>query len=89
VGAGIRLNGVAPGYIDTPMTAGTWDFVSNLDDDVWPIPMDRPGTPDEVAALIAYLLSPEAAFFCGSVVVMDGGTEAALRPDDWPRPPGL
>ena len=46
-------------------------------------------TADEVAGLLAYLLSPEAAFFAGSVLVMDGGTEAALRPDDWPRPLGL
>ena len=36
------------------------------------------------AGLLAYLLSEDAAFFCGSVITMDGGTEAALRADDWP-----
>jgi NAD(P)-dependent dehydrogenase (short-subunit alcohol dehydrogenase family) len=85
VGAGIRLNAVAPGFTDTPMTAGGWDFVSSLGD-IYPVPQARPGRAEEVAALIAYLLSPDAAFFCGSVVVIDGGTEAAVRADDWPSP---
>ncbi len=86
-GAGIRLNAIAPGFIDTPLTEGQWDFVSSLDR-VYPMPAGRPGKAEEVAGLLAYLLSPEAAYFAGSVLVMDGGTEAALRPDDWPRPLG-
>ena len=85
IGAGIRLNAIAPGFIDTPMTQGTWDFVASLGD-VYPIPAARPGRPEEIAALVAYLLSAEAGFFCGSVITMDGGTEAAVRADDWPRP---
>jgi NAD(P)-dependent dehydrogenase (short-subunit alcohol dehydrogenase family) len=87
IGAGVRLNAIAPGFIDTPMTEGSWDFVSSLTD-MYPIPVGRPGSAEEVAALIDYLLSPAAAFFCGSVIVMDGGTDAALRSDDWPRPIG-
>jgi NAD(P)-dependent dehydrogenase (short-subunit alcohol dehydrogenase family) len=85
VGQGIRLNAIAPGLVETPMTTELVEMVFGLGD-VFPMPMGRAGTADEVAALLAYLLSPEAAFFCGSVVVMDGGTEAALRPDDWPAP---
>jgi NAD(P)-dependent dehydrogenase (short-subunit alcohol dehydrogenase family) len=85
VGAGIRLNAIAPGFIDTPMTEGMWDFVSSLAD-VFPIPAGRPGRPAEVAGLVDYLLSDDAGFFCGSVLTMDGGTDAALRADDWPRP---
>jgi len=88
VGAGIRLNAIAPGFIETPFTDGLWDMVSGLGE-VFPMPQGRPGQADEVAGLLAYLLSPEAAFFCGSFLVMDGGTEAAMRPDAWPRPPGL
>jgi NAD(P)-dependent dehydrogenase (short-subunit alcohol dehydrogenase family) len=87
-GVGIRLNAIAPGFIDTPLTEGQWDAVSALDR-VYPMPAGRPGRAEEVAGLLAYLLSPEAAYFAGSVLVMDGGTEAALRPDDWPRPIGL
>ena len=33
-----------------------------------------------------YLLGPEARFFCGSLLFADGGTDALLRPDDWPTP---
>jgi NAD(P)-dependent dehydrogenase (short-subunit alcohol dehydrogenase family) len=86
VGAGIRLNAIAPGFIRTPMTAAIQDFVFDLGD-VFPIPVRRPGEADEVAALLAYLLGPDAGFFCGSVLFMDGGTDAALRADAWPSPP--
>jgi NAD(P)-dependent dehydrogenase (short-subunit alcohol dehydrogenase family) len=83
IGAGIRLNAIAPGFIATPMTAGSEDFIMSLGD-VYPIPIARAGEAAEVAGLLAYLLSPESAFFCGSVITMDGGTDAALRHDDWP-----
>ncbi|MEO6627735.1 MAG: SDR family oxidoreductase, partial [Aquihabitans sp.] len=87
MGSGIRLNVIAPGFIDTPMTAGTWDVVRSLGA-TYPLPQGRAGRVEEVAGLIRYLISTEAAYFCGSVIVMDGGTEAALRPDAWPRPLG-
>lgn len=83
IGAGIRLNAIAPGFIATPMTAGTEDFVMGLGE-IYPIPAARAGTADEIAGLLAYLLGPDAGFFCGSVIFMDGGTDAALRADDWP-----
>jgi NAD(P)-dependent dehydrogenase (short-subunit alcohol dehydrogenase family) len=83
IGAGVRLNAIAPGFIATPMTAGTEDFIMGLGD-VYPIPIGRAGRAEEVAAVLALLLSPDGAFFCGSVITMDGGTDAALRADDWP-----
>ena len=83
VGAGIRLNAISPGFIATPMTEGTEDFIMGLGD-IYPIPLGRAGQAAEVAGLLAYLLSEEAGFFCGSVITMDGGTDAALRTDDWP-----
>ena len=83
IGSGIRLNAIAPGLIETPMTEGGIDFVLGLGD-VYPVPIQRPGQPGEVADLLAYLLSPAAGFFVGSCIVMDGGTDAALRPTDWP-----
>ncbi len=74
---------MAPGFIDTPMTVDARDFILGLGD-VYPIPIGRAGRPEEVAALVGYLLSADAGFFVGSVVTMDGGTDAALRADHWP-----
>jgi NAD(P)-dependent dehydrogenase (short-subunit alcohol dehydrogenase family) len=87
IGAGIRLNAVAPGMIDTAMVAeGRADPTMAPLLDMFPIPLGRPGRPEEIAALIDFLLGPEAGFFCGSVVFADGGTDALLRTDDWPAP---
>lgn len=83
IGSGVTLNAVAPGFIATPMTEGSEAFILSLGD-VYPIPAGRAGTADEVAALIEFLLGPDAGFFCGSVVFMDGGTDAAVRPEDSP-----
>jgi len=85
IGAGIRLNAIAPGVIETPMTKNDLEFIFSIPD-VFPVPIGRPGRPEEIASLLAYLLSPDAGFFCGSVVFADGGTDAAVRADDFPTP---
>ena len=87
IGAGIRLNAVAPGMIDTAMIAeGRADSTVAPMLDLFPIPSGGPGRPEDVAALIAFLLSDEARLLVGSVVFADGGTDALLRTDDWPSP---
>ena len=83
IGAGIRLNAIAPGVIETPMTKNDLEFIFSIPD-VFPVPIGRPGRPEEIASLLTYLLSPDAGFFCGSVVFADGGTDAAVRADDYP-----
>lgn len=84
-GRGIRLNAIAPGLMETPMVAEIRrDPTLGGAIDQFPIPIGRGGRPDEVATLAAFLLGAEARFFCGSVLFMDGGTDALLRPDDWP-----
>ncbi len=84
-GAGLRLNAIAPGMIDTPMVAGMRaDPETGPLLDMLPIPVGRPGRPEEIAALVEFLLGPDGAFFCGSVLFCDGGSDALLRTRDWP-----
>jgi NAD(P)-dependent dehydrogenase (short-subunit alcohol dehydrogenase family) len=84
-GAGIRLNAIAPGMIDTPLVAeGRRDPELSRALDQFTIPLGRAGRPEEIAGLVAYLLGPDGRFFCGSLILCDGGTEAFFRPDDWP-----
>jgi NAD(P)-dependent dehydrogenase (short-subunit alcohol dehydrogenase family) len=87
IGAGIRLNAIAPGMIDTAMVAeGRADPTVAPMLDLFPIPSGRPGRPEEVAAVVAFLLGPESSLLCGSIVFADGGTDALLRTNDWPSP---
>lgn len=80
--AGVRLNLVAPGPVSTPLLQGTRDdptigpFV-----DLLPIPLGRVAEPEEIAGPIAFLLGPEASDIHGSVLFIDGGSDALFRPD--------
>lgn len=71
--SGIRINAVAPGPIATAMVSAEnmsaeW-MAKELD-----IPMARLGTPDEVAAAIVFLLSPQASYFTGQILGPNGGS---------------
>jgi NAD(P)-dependent dehydrogenase (short-subunit alcohol dehydrogenase family) len=81
-GAGVRLNAVAPGAVMTPLLQSGLAHPT-LGDAIraFPIPSGGFGAPEEIAAAIVFLLGPEARFCCGSVVFVDGGTDALLRPD--------
>jgi NAD(P)-dependent dehydrogenase (short-subunit alcohol dehydrogenase family) len=87
IASGITLNAIAPGATDTPMIAeGRRDPLIGPAIDAFPIPVGRMARAEEMAALIDFLLGPDARFFVGSVVFADGGTDAQARPDDWPAP---
>lgn len=82
IGCGIRLNAVAPGAVQTPLLqAGLDDAKLGTAIRGLPIPRGRFGRPEEIAAAVAFLLSPDASFCCGTILFADGGTDALLRPD--------
>ena len=68
---GITVNAVAPGLIETDMTAAMPDKAK--DAMVGLIPLGRPGTPEEVAATVAFLASDNAAYITGQVLHVSGG----------------
>ena len=71
----IRVNAVCPGYVLTPMQQA--EYTPEMLKEVnRRIPLGRHATPEELAGLFAYLASDEAAYFTGSVIVMDGGETA-------------
>lgn len=70
----IRVNGVIPGYTDTPMTS--WVTKTDHDTLIATIPLRRAGRPEEVAEVIAFLASDRTPYTTGGVWAADGGMTA-------------
>jgi NAD(P)-dependent dehydrogenase (short-subunit alcohol dehydrogenase family) len=85
-GAGIRLNALAPGAVLTPLLEkqlATPAEAKNIER--FPVPIGGFGDPGDLAEWAVFMLSPAARFLCGSIVFVDGGSDAYFRADDWPR----
>lgn len=68
---GITVNAVAPGFIDTDMTRGLSDEQKQML--LGQIPLGRLGDPDEIAAAVAFLASPQAGYITGETISVNGG----------------
>lgn len=75
--AGIRVNAVSPGYIETPMTHMLEQAGAVRDAFIGMHLLQRPGKPQEVGHVIRFLLSDESSFVTGANIPVDGGFSAA------------
>jgi NAD(P)-dependent dehydrogenase (short-subunit alcohol dehydrogenase family) len=86
-GSGVRLNAIAPGAIMTPL------LEEQLADPrqakavrSFPVPVGGFGDAGQLADWMCFMLSDSADFLCGSLLFVDGGTDAYFRAEDWPKP---
>lgn len=86
-GAGIRLNALAPGAVLTPLLQRQLsDPAEAKAVESFPVPIGDYGDPAQVAEWVEFMLSDAADFLVGSIVFLDGGSDAYLRPRGWPQP---
>lgn len=86
-GAGIRLNALAPGAIMTPLLAEQLNNPSEAKAiRAFPVPVGGYGDAGQLADWMVFLLSDAADFLCGSVIFVDGGSDAYFRAESWPVP---
>jgi glucose 1-dehydrogenase len=70
---GITINNIAPGAIKTPINRALLEDPPKLNALLAKIPLNRLGTPDDIAPMVAFLASDEAAYVTGSTFIVDGG----------------
>lgn len=70
---GVRVNGIAPGLVDTKLTKVTTENPQRLEGAVRSIPLHRLGTPADMAGVALFLASPLSAYVVGQTIIVDGG----------------
>ncbi|TQK27283.1 SDR family oxidoreductase [Arthrobacter sp. SLBN-53] len=84
-GVGVRLNALAPGAVMTPLLEEQLaDPTEAKAITTFPVPVGGFGDPGQLADWMVFMLSDAADFLCGSVIFVDGGSDAYFRPDSWP-----
>ena len=74
---GIRVNGIAPGFVDTNLTKGTTANARRRKGVEQRVPLKRLGTPADIAGAALFLASPLASYIIGQTLVVDGGLTLA------------
>jgi 3-oxoacyl-[acyl-carrier protein] reductase len=70
---GVRVNGVAPGFVETKLTAIVSENPKRREAALARIPLGRPGTPGDLAGPVMFLASPLAEYMIGQTLIVDGG----------------
>jgi 3-oxoacyl-[acyl-carrier protein] reductase len=78
---GIRVNAVAPGFVDTPLTAGSSAVPGLVEDYVENTALGRAGRPEEIAEAVVFLCSPKSSWLTGEVLDLNGGAHLKRYPD--------
>ncbi|WP_016906066.1 SDR family oxidoreductase [Streptomyces xiaopingdaonensis] len=81
---GVLLNAIAPGAVVTPLMTGSTGVAPDPDAFPTPMPLGLFGEPADIAFWIEQFLRPEARFTTGTLLFVDGGTDAAMRTDAQP-----
>jgi 3-oxoacyl-[acyl-carrier protein] reductase len=74
---GVRVNGLAPGYIEVPMSPSMRAISGGEEKVREQVPLERLGTPDEMAEIVEFLISERSAYINGETILADGGVRAA------------
>lgn len=78
---GVRVNAVAPGFVHTPLTEGATAIPGVVEEYVENTALGRAGTPEDVAAAVAFLCSPQASWMTGEVLDLNGGAHLKRYPN--------
>jgi NAD(P)-dependent dehydrogenase (short-subunit alcohol dehydrogenase family) len=77
----IRVNAIAPGLVETPMSSTFWTIAGVVEEFVENTTVGRFALPDDIAAVALFLASDESSFVSGSLCAVDGGAATKRYPD--------